>query len=514
MGNLSKIVFENVSFSYPGSHKEIFKDLDFEIDTNWKLGLIGRNGDGKTTLLRLLADENKKEYSGKIVCESKVEYFPYAVQNSDATMLKVLKEMIAPFIEWEEQMVELQDQLGQDKQEKYFRILDLFMEHDGYIIEEKIKKELFKIGLSEKYLSKPFSTLSEGEKTKAQIVALFLKKETFLLIDEPTNHLDVAGRLSVGKYLCAKSGFVLVSHDADFLNLCTDHILFINNNQVTIQRGNFDIWKQNWDRLQLNREKIKDGLEQQKNKMDIQVNQLRAWEKKAGEKSEVKIAKKVKHIEKERELVLTERNKIGSQLTEIDSLKMNCSKQSHELLLSAHNISYDVGQESILEQIQMEIKSGERILISGINGSGKTTLVKILIGEIKGTGTLYKRPELKISYIPQITSGLIGSVYDFSDKHNLNPAVLVPVLRQLGVAAQTLEKNMKDFSEGEKKKVYIAKSIMEESDLYIWDEPLNYLDIIARVQIEEMVNRYNPTMIFIEHDLSFSLKIATREFCC
>lgn len=511
---MSKIVFENVSFSYSGSHDEIIKELNLEIDLSWKLGLVGRNGEGKTTLLKLLSGQFGKEYSGKIICESQVEYFPYFTQDSDKTMMEVIKNIIAPFIEWEEQMKIFQENLEEENQERYFQLLDLYMEHGGYTIEETIKKELFKIGMSEKCLRKTFLYLSEGEKTKALIVALLLKKDTFLLIDEPTNHLDIGGRISVGKYLGEKNGFLLVSHDAEFLNLCTDHILFISKNQITLQKGNFDVWKQNWEREKLNQEKRKDSLDIQKDKMDQQVNTLREWEKKAGEKSEVRIARKAKQVERGRELVLAERSKIGTQIFQMDSLKMNCRKQKNELLLSAHNLKYEVGQEVILEESQFSIKAGERIFISGINGCGKTTLIKILLGEINAQGTLYKRPGLKISYIPQITKDLFGTIYDFSEKYNFNPTIFVSILRQLGVGMQILKESMENFSEGERKKVYLAKSIIEESDLYIWDEPLNYLDIISRVQIEEMVKQYNPTMIFIEHDLSFSLKVATQEFHC
>ena len=255
---MSLISVNNLTFSYETNYENIFENTSFEIDTDWKLGFIGRNGRGKTTFLKLLM--SVYSYSGTITAVTDFDYFPFET-NEELNTIDVARNAIAPFDLWEKEMNRCIEENSESSMKKYGEVLDLYILNDGYIINELIEKEIRKLQVDTDVLYRPFKTLSNGERTKVQLAALFLKKNNFLLIDEPTNRLDLEGRSSVAEYLSSKKGFILVSHDRHFLDSTVDHILSINKNNIEVQKGNFSSWKENkvrQDNLEINKnEKLK-----------------------------------------------------------------------------------------------------------------------------------------------------------------------------------------------------------------------------------------------------------------
>jgi len=204
---MSLINVTNLTFGYDGSYDNIFQNVSFQIDTDWKLGFTGRNGRGKTTFFNLLL--GKYEYNGNISANINFDYFPFNVSNKENNTLDVINDIFPDFTPW------------------------------------KLMRELSLLEVSEDILDRPFVSLSNGEQTKVLLATLFLKENSFLLIDEPTNHLDMKARKLVSDYLNTKSGFILVSHDRSFLDNCVDHILSINKTNIEIQKGNFSSWLEN-----------------------------------------------------------------------------------------------------------------------------------------------------------------------------------------------------------------------------------------------------------------------------
>ena len=207
---MSLISVNNLTFGYDGSYNNIFEDVSFNIDTDWKLGLIGRNGKGKTTFLKLL--QGKYEYKGTISKNVDVDYFPFEVKNKNKMTIEIVNEIVPNTQDWE------------------------------------IIKELNLLNTDTEILYRPFNQLSGGEQVKILLISLFLKGNNFLLIDEPTNHLDIETRNNLADYLKKKKGFILVSHDRKFLDKVVNHIISINNTNIEIQQGNFTSWKENKDR--------------------------------------------------------------------------------------------------------------------------------------------------------------------------------------------------------------------------------------------------------------------------
>ena len=174
-------------------------------------------------------------------------------------------------------------------------------------------------------------------------------------------------------------------------------------------------------------------------------------------------------------------------------------------------IKYD--NKIICKPITFSVTANERILLDGKNGSGKSSLLKLLIGEnIEHTGIVNIPKDLKISYIPQTFDNLQGNISNFATENKIEEPLLRSILNKLGFDKNDFSTNIKDMSQGQKKKILIAKSLSEKAHLYIWDEPLNYLDIFSRIQLEELLDTYKPTMIFVEHDISFQNKIANTTY--
>ena len=298
---MSLINVNNLTFSYPGSYDNIFENVSFQIDTNWKLGFIGRNGRGKTTFLNLLL--GKFEYSGNISSSVDFEYFPYTVADETQNTMDVINSICKDFLQWE------------------------------------LLRELSLLDVSEDVLYRPFQTLSNGEKTKVLLAVLFLKENSFLLIDEPTNHLDIAARSIVSRYLKSKSGFLLVSHDRAFLDGCIDHVLSINKTNIEIQSGNFSSWlvnKERQDNFELaENEKLKkevkrlqktarekrnwaDTAERRKVGFDSTATDSSSAGKRPlqGAKSK-KLMKRVKAIEERQESAIEEKSKLVKNIENI-----------------------------------------------------------------------------------------------------------------------------------------------------------------------------------------------------
>ena len=204
---MARIQISHLTFAYDGSPDLIFDDASFQIDTDWKLGFIGRNGRGKTTLLRILMGE--LDDHGAVSSPVQFDYYPIPIAEKKKTPLELASEY--------------------DDEGQIWRFL----------------KEISCLDIEEEILDRPFSTLSGGEQAKVLLAMLFSKEHHFLLIDEPTNHLDYAGRQVVSQYLNGKKGFILVSHDRAFLDGCVDHILSINKADIEVQRGNFSSWEEN-----------------------------------------------------------------------------------------------------------------------------------------------------------------------------------------------------------------------------------------------------------------------------
>ena len=484
---MSLIQISNLTFSYDGSYDNIFENVSFQIDTNWRLGFIGRNGRGKTTFLNLLM--GKYPYFGSISASVTFSYFPYPISDKSMLSIDIVEEIYPDYEYWQ------------------------------------LSRELNLLQLDEDILYRPFETLSNGEQTKLMLAVLFLKENNFLLIDEPTNHLDIQGRALVSRYLNSKKGFILVSHDRAFLDGCVDHVLSINKTNIEVRRGDFSTWWEN--------KKLQDTFEQAENaKLKKEISRLEetarekaSWSDRVeaskigqhtfdrgyvGHKS-AKMMTRSKAIEQRQQAAIEEKSKLLKNIERSDELKIFQTPFHTRRLVQLQDVSIAYGEKVVCENINFAIEQGDRIALRGANGCGKSSIIKLICGhEIPHTGVVRIGSGLKISYVSQDTSGLKGKLSELTQKEGIDESLFLAMLAKLDVPKTQMEKDMSALSAGQKKKVLLAMSISQNVHLHIWDEPMNYIDVISRMQIEELLLEYKPTILFVEHDKMFCDHVATK----
>ncbi|MEA5010502.1 MAG: ABC-F type ribosomal protection protein [Angelakisella sp.] len=489
---MSVVNIENLTFAYDGSYDNVFTNVSLRFDTSWRLGLTGRNGRGKTTLLRLLTGQYR--YSGYIATDAAFEYFPYTVKNPLDCCLHIAESMNPHCPLWQ------------------------------------LERELRQLDMDPEVLQRPFCTLSCGEQTKLLLALLFLKDNSFLLIDEPTNHLDMAGRQLLGKYLRSKEGFLLVSHDRAFLDSCVDHMMAINKTGIEIQSGNFSSWQHNMELRQQFELKENQRLKNDIKRLELASAQSGAWSDRV-EKSKystrnsglrpdrgfvghkaAKMMKRSKSLEQRRQTAIEEKSLLLRDVEEAEALKLSPLRyHSNKLAELSHvTIAYSPHQP-VCSDISFCIRQGDRIALQGKNGCGKSSILKLLCGmEIPHLGKAEMGSRLKISYLPQDFSQLRGSVWDYADTQGVDRTLFLAILRKLGFERVQFEKQLEELSGGQQKKVLLARSLCQQAHLYIWDEPLNFIDLYSRIQVEELLLEYQPTLLFVEHDRAFCEKVATK----
>ena len=482
---MAMIKIENLTFSYPTSYDHIFENVNFQVDTDWKLGFVGRNGRGKTTFLNLLL--GKYEYSGKIISSVQFDYFPYPVTDKSRLTRKILQG-ICPFAkEWE------------------------FM------------RELSYLEVDADVLWRPFETLSDGEQTKVLLACLFLNEGHFLLIDEPTNHLDMKAREMVSAYLKKKKGFILVSHDRCFLDGCVDHILSLNRANIEVQNGNFSSWVKNFERQQEFEMSQNERLQKDISRLQQSAKRSAVWSDRveaskigAADKGYIghkaaKMMKRSKAIEARQQQAIQKKSGLLKNIEINKKLKLSPLIYHVNMLVSFSDVAVCYDGNTVCDSVSFTLQRGDRIVLDGRNGSGKSSLLKLLLKEPIGyTGMITIGSGLVISYVPQDTLHLKGTLSEFARENHIDESLFKAILRKMDFKRIQFEKNIQDFSDGQRKKVLIAKSLCEQAHLYVWDEPLNFMDVYSRMQLEQLIKEFSPTMIFVEHDQAFRDTIATK----
>lgn len=491
---MSQINVSDLSFYYDGSYDPIFEHVSFQIDTDWKLGFVGRNGRGKTTFLKLLMGEY--EYRGSISASVSFDYFPFPVKEISRNTIDIIEEVQPDYELW------------------------------------RVMKEMTLLNVDADVLYRPFETLSHGERTKILLSVLFSRDNHFLLIDEPTNHLDMETREMVMDYLNHKKGFILVSHDRWFLDGCTDHTLSINKTDIEIVRGNFSVWWEN--------KKRRDAFELAENeKLKKEVGRLKKAARQSGKWADDVEASKIgrksfqyernidtrayvgeksrrmqmrrKNLEHRQNKAIEEKEQLLKNIESEEELKIMTLPHHKNRLVTLEDVGINYGGRQVVEHLGMTVDQGERIVLNGRNGCGKSSVIRLLLGEnVPHTGKVELASGMVISYISQDTGWLKGDLRSFARDHQLAESLFLTILRKLDFAREQFDKPIEDYSEGQKKKVLIAKSLSEQANLYIWDEPLNFIDLFSRMQIEELILRYKPTLLMVEHDRSFVENVATH----
>ncbi|MGE7924165.1 ATP-binding cassette domain-containing protein [Viridibacillus arvi] len=479
------ILIKNMTFKYLSMLKPIFKNVNLNINENWKLGLVGRNGRGKTTFLKILL--NQLEYKGSIQSTLDFKYFPsYPDIHKNLTALEVL------------------------------------LKQNPHIDIWQIERELTYMEISNDILDKSFNVLSGGEQTKLLLIELFLNENTFSLIDEPTNNLDLHGRKIVSQYLKKQKGFIVISHDESFLNQFVDHVLAINKESIEMIRGNVDTWKYEKANADMLSEEKNAKLKTEINRLNDVSNQMSSWGQKrenstkdaSARRLAAKQMKRAKAVKKRTEVMIEEKESLLHNIENVFELKM-IVKQPRKQVLFFRDFSILRDGIPLFKPINIDVHPTERFFIEGENGVGKSTLLNFILG-IEQLETI---GEYRIS-LPQNLSILRQKNQvdiDYFSLLNQLPTKeakeeYLHLLYQLGIERSSFsDKSSENWSAGEQKKVFLANALLGENELFIWDEVTNYLDMFVINQMIDAIKKYQPTMIGVDHNEYFTNAIATKK---
>ena len=384
----------------------------------------------------------------------------------------------------------------------------------------------------------PFETLSGGEKTKILLALAFTQEDSFPLIDEPTNHLDEDSRKQISEYLKhQKIGYIIVSHDREFLNEVTDHILALENKQIHLYQGNYasyEATKEKRDNFNINKNK---KLKSEINELNRSRQKIQTFSKKSENKKNArahlktelnsnldkgflghkaaKIMKRSKNVERRMEKDIEAKQGLLTNIEEANDLRMNFSPNYHEQVLKVQNLNIRIGEKQLFKDLSFKVNKHEIVVLKGKNGSGKSTLLKFILGKEKEqdlniNGKIEMTNNLKISYLSQDFIQYEGSLKDFATKYQLSYPEILNLLRKVGFARESFTTKIEDMSLGQQKRVALVKSLLEPADFYLWDEPVNYLDVFNQDQLIKLLQTTKPTMLLIDHDDYFIRQVAHK----
>ena len=496
----------------------LLHDICLQIEDNDRIGLIGANGCGKSTLLKILLGQllpdHMQEGDGQIVRAAKtsVGYLAQsAALDSEKTVLAEMRSVFAQLLDARARMRELEHALADGDAAltaEYDRLQAWFLANDGYDIDVKIRTVLFGMGFTEEELDREVSGFSGGEKTRLALCKLLLEAPNLLILDEPTNHLDFETICWLEDYLkTAKSALLIVSHDRYFLDkLCTS-VCEIERGRLTRYRGNYSAYTVLKEQAVERQQKEYDMQQKEIAKLEDYVarNMARASTSKSA-KSRQKQLDRMERIEKP----VTGQKRAG--------LRFDYEIEPPLDVLEVRGADISVGEGSsrktLLPELELAVRRGEKLGIIGANGIGKSTLLKEILGILPHEGVMRFNKNVKLGYFDQESTNLnpLNTVMD--ELHDRFPAMLDgeirSILGQVRITGEDVFKPISALSGGERARVCFALLMLEHANVMLLDEPTNHLDLPMKEVLEEALDAYTGTLLFVSHDRYFLKRLATQ----
>ena len=494
---------------------KILNGLTFQVDTGERVGLLGPNGCGKTTLLRILTGVMDYDEGDVVLAPGKrlglISQIP--VYPAGYTVEDVLATAFEPLHRMEGEMTQLATEMAQGNTDpavmsRYDKLTAAFEAAGGYDTQTKTNKVCNGLSIPQAMREQLFDKLSGGEKTRVNLARLILEDTDILLLDEPTNHLDLRATEWLEEYLEKFKGTVLtVSHDRYFLDKVVDRIIEIQEGKAEFYSGNYSFYAVEKERRY--EEKLKQYEKEQAKIQQLEkaAEQLRTWAYSGMDKTFKRAQSMEKRIERMR---VTDRPKKERKM----EVRFGEREFRGDEVLTIKNLKKSFGDRTLFSDVNLEVAGGERIALLGDNGTGKSTLIKILMGEEEpDSGKLRMGPTVKIGYLPQIIH--------FSHPER---SLVDTMLYDLDCTAQTARNRLAAFkfrgedvfkpvsalSGGEQSRLRLCMLMDAKINLLILDEPTNHLDIQSREWIEEAVEEYEGNLLFVSHDRYFINRFATR----
>lgn len=496
--------------------KVILEDASFHIEEREKAALIGNNGAGKTTLLRIIMEEIHAD-AGQVVL-AKDKRIGYLAQYQDVQgHLSVYEELLSTkqyIIDMEERLRAMEVQMKNASGEEldrlmnsYTRLTHEFELENGYAYKSELMGVLNGLGFTEEDFTKQVATLSGGQKTRVALGKLLISKPDILLLDEPTNHLDMESIAWLETYLLNYPGAVfIVSHDRYFLDKVVTKVIEIDAGQVRMYAGNYSAYAEK--KAQLRDAQYKAYLNQQREikHQEAVIVKLKSFNREKSIKraeSREKMLNKIQRIDKPVE--------VQSQMR----LSLEPRVVSGNDVLTVEDLAKSFPQQKLFSNISFQIKRGERVALIGNNGTGKTTMLKILNGLLDAdAGSFSLGAKVQIGYYDQEHHVLHAEKTIFEEISDTYPTLTETQIRNMLAAflftGDDVFKVISSLSGGERGRVSLAKLMLSEANFLILDEPTNHLDIASKEILEEALNSYTGTVLYVSHDRYFINQTATR----
>ena len=453
-----QLKIEHLSFTYDGAPEAVFADLSLSLDTAWRTGLIARNGRGKTTLLRLLSGDLQGK--GKIDCPLMPVLFPYPVADGTQTAWQIAQTAALTCEDW------------------------------------RLMRELSLLNVPEEALNRPFDTLSGGEQTRVMLSALFAREDAYPLIDEPTNSLDAPGRAMLADYLRRKDGFLLVSHDRAFLNRAIDHVVCLNKANTYVMQGNYDTFEARLNGENEAEAARNETLRKEIKQLEVAARKTAEWSNRAEENkrhadkkyygfvdrgflgaASERMMKRSKASQVRQERAIEEKQTLLKNVEQVGTLRMTTLPHPKDVLISVENGAVRYGNRTVCENVRFTLCQGERLALIGANGCGKSSILKGILGESDAlTGSIRIASGVTFSSVRQRVDDLRGSLRDFIRDAQVDETLFKAILRNMDCPRELFDHDLQEMSQGQRKKILLARSLCEPAHVFVWDEPLNYID--------------------------------------
>ena len=505
---------QNIEKSFGGV--TLIQNASFHIEDHEKAAMVGINGAGKTTLLRIIMQELPADKGEVILAKGK--RIGYLAQHqdldTDLTIYDSLLQVKQHILDMELQMREIEKQMKYAKADELERLMDTYSRlthnfelENGYAYKSELIGVLKGLGFAESDFSKLVSTLSGGQKTRVALGRLLLSKPDIVLLDEPTNHLDMDSISWLETYLLNYAGAVLiVSHDRYFLDKIVSKVIEIDNGKVSSFSGNYSAYSEK--KAMLRKEAYQAYMNQQqeiKHQEEV-ITKLKQFNREKSirrAESREKMLDKMEVLEKPSELNASMKIRLEPKIT------------SGNDVLDVKELSKSFPNLPLFSDLSFSVKRGERVAIIGNNGTGKTTILKILNGVIPAdSGTFTLGSKVHIGYYDQEHHVLHMEKTIFEEISDDYPKLTNTEIRNLLAAflftGDDVFKQISSLSGGERGRVSLAKLMLSEANFLILDEPTNHLDIVSKEILEEALNNYTGTVLYVSHDRYFINKTATR----
>lgn len=502
-------------------YEQLFEDVSFSLNEGESLAIVGPNGCGKSTILKIIAGiETTDKGSVSIKKGAKVGYLDQLGSNVDdtRTVYEVIADAFSELNQMNKQIQEYEKKMNEDYNDeilqKYCNLIEKYSLMGGYDIETNINTVINGLNLDKEILSQPYNSLSGGEKTIVQLAKILLTKPELLLLDEPTNHLDLKRIEWLEDYIKSfKGASVIVSHDRYFLDKMANQILAIDD------YGIGRVYNTNYSGYLEQRE-----VEYQKNLAQYEDEQeaIKQLEAKAKQFMALGMGRNSSALTKQGKTLWERAQRMRERAIRKPKAQRKVSMQfleenkSSKKIIIANDVTVRAPDgRKILDDVNLEVSAGDRVALLGENGAGKTTFVKTIMGTqtLPVEGDVFVGPSVKIGYIPQIIEFENGNqtlLEYFQKAVNLPEQRCRSILSRFRFNADDVTKRVKNLSGGEKMKVKMAELLQQEVNTLIFDEPTNHIDIPTKEVLEEALDDFDGTLIFISHDRFFINKFANK----